>query len=364
MKLVMKNESGMALLVVLAVISVLLAAALQLARTAGESAVTTGEAANRFLGREQAMAGIHLAMALLAEDGSASDIDSVQEDWARPEELARAIEAMGYDKQQMGLEITDELGKLQVNALIKQYPGREVNADQVKIWERFFETLNPGQDPVEIINCLIDWLDHRDDEAVTGLTGAESDHYLSLDIPYSCANGPFTHISEIFLVKGITEELFMPDPEEDDEEAEPVVPAEVITVHGLPADAAPQGKYGYTGKVNINTAPEEVIRALLPLSAQDQAAELVAFREEGADDDGVFTNTLDKGWVSQVIELSDKEKQAFERSIRYESDLFRVKSWRSTGNSARTGVSALIHREKNETSGKWSCRILQLTKEY
>ncbi len=364
MKLLKNNESGMALLVVLAVISVLLVAALQLARTTGESAMATGNAADRFLAREKAMAGIHLAMALLAEDGAASDIDSVQEDWARPEQLAKAVEAMGYDSKTMGIEITDELGKLQINALIKQYPGREANPDQVKIWETFFETLDGDQEPVELINSLQDWLDDRDDEAVTGLTGAESDYYLSLDIPYPCANGPFTHISEIFLVKGITPALFKPDPEDDeDEEFQPIIPETVITVHGLDTDAAAQDRYGYTGKVNINTAPEEVIRALLPLNAQDQAGELVAFREEGAEDDGVFTNALDKGWVSQVIELSEKEKQAFDRSIRYESDLFRVRSWWSTDNSARSGISALIHRAKDKMSGKWSCRILQVTKE-
>ncbi|MEH0021369.1 MAG: type II secretion system protein GspK [Desulfobacter sp.] len=366
MKGLVNNESGMALLVVMAVISVLLVGALQLARNTGEAALATGSGADRFLAREQAIAGLHLGMALLAADGEAGEeTDSIQEDWARPEQVAKAVEAMGYNSESLVVEITDELGKLQINALLKQYPGREQNPDQYKLWERFLDELDPDIDPVPILNCLQDWLDSRDDEAVTGLSGAESDYYLSLDVPYTCTNGPFGHISEIFLVKDITPELFKTDRESADEEdgdSETIVPEEMITVHGLDTEDTTEGRYKYTGKVNINTAPEAVIQTLLPLGSEDLAEDLVEYREERADGGESFTNSLDKGWAAQVIQLSGKEQVAFDGLIRYDSDLFNIRS-QSTRNQARTTISALIRRAKDETSGKWSCRILQVTED-
>ncbi len=359
--IILNNNSGMALLVVLAVISVLLVAALNLARTTGESALVTCHSTDIFIAKEQAMAGIHLAMALLAEDAATSEIDSLQEKWARTEKLAFAVEAMGYEKDSLVVEIKDELAKIQVNSLIKQHPGRELNPDQYRVWENFFGQFS--KEPIALVNCLEDWLDHRDDEAVTGLSGAESDYYLSLDKPYTCANGPLTHISEFFLIKGVGPETFEPDSIKiDDTDVKKVVLEELITVHGLDTNLLTQSRYSYSGKININTAPELVIRALLPQSAVDQAKDLVAFREEQAESGDVFTNILDKGWVAQIIDLSDKEKLVFDRLVRYKSDLFNVRS-QSTVNQARNSISALIHRTKDKKSGKWSCRILEVQKD-
>ena len=96
--------------------------------------------------------------------------------------------------------------KLPINALIQKYPGNELNPHVYQALENLFLQLT--DEPLPQLNCIKDWLDHRDNDAVTGLSGAESDYYLCLDRPYACANGPFTHISQIFYVKGITPEFF------------------------------------------------------------------------------------------------------------------------------------------------------------
>jgi general secretion pathway protein K len=62
--------------------------------------------------------------------------------------------------------------------------------------------------PDMIINPIKDWLDSGDDDAITGLTGAENDYYQSLDPPYGARNGPFKHIRELMRVKNITKEMF------------------------------------------------------------------------------------------------------------------------------------------------------------
>jgi len=63
-------------------------------------------------------------------------------------------------------------------------------------------------DPSAIINSIKDWLDSGDDDAITGLSGAESAYYQDLDPPYPCRNGPFPHLGELALLKGVTAELF------------------------------------------------------------------------------------------------------------------------------------------------------------
>ncbi len=359
----------MALLVVLAVISVLVVSGIELARRTGQSAMASGQEADRFMAKEQAMAGLHLAMAILVEDAATTEVDSLQEDWAIPEKLSIAVEAMGVEPDNLVLEISDELGKLQVNALIKDHPGRESNPDHYQIWERFFDPM--AEDEQALVNCLQDWIDTRDDEAVTGISGAESNYYLSLDPPYTCTNGPFTHISELFLVKGITRSLFDGTTiNSEDIEVKPenhtgssnLVPEELITVHGLLTDDSAQEKYQFSGRVNINTAPEAVLRALLPEEAQDFARDLVSYRVEQSDDSHFFTNTLDKGWVKQVIELPQKQKQAFDRIIRYDSTLFRVRV-QSKVNHAQIRISGLVLREQDSLSGKWSCRLTQVVED-
>lgn len=370
----------MALLVVLAVISVLMAAALQLARTTGASALAIGRAGDRLVAQEQARSGIQLALALLTEDAQTSDLDSVQENWANAEKRATAVSRLGYKKKGLTLDIRDELGKLQVNALVKEYPGREMNPDQYRIWEQFFESgSDPDKDlerpdekiePDVILNSILDWLDDRDDGAVTGLSGAESDYYQSLDIPYVCANGPFTHISELFLVKGVVPEVFSREKQGEQSrlfngnagkaaEEKQWELSNFLTVHGLDPEGDSQSRYRFPGLVNVNTATEPVLRALLPADKADQAPDLVAYRMETAEKGGDFLNTLEKGWVTQLVSMPEKKKQIFERCIRYTSDLFRVISSGEV-NGVRAVLSALVRREQDTESGRWQCRVIQI----
>ena len=78
---VLSECSGMALVMVLAVISILLVAALELSRQTGVLAVSAARQADYVIAHERAMSGVHLAMALLCDDAAKTSIDSIQEDW-------------------------------------------------------------------------------------------------------------------------------------------------------------------------------------------------------------------------------------------------------------------------------------------
>ena len=139
--------------------------------------------------------GIQLGMAILIKDRLDSEVDSIQEDWADADALASYIEQIPFENGTLEISIVDELSKIQVNALIRFPQVNQINVDQRNIWQRFAAGLlsyldeEQMEDPPEmeaIINSIIDWIDSGDDDATTGLSGAESDYYESLDPPYAC----------------------------------------------------------------------------------------------------------------------------------------------------------------------------------
>ncbi|MBF0411983.1 MAG: general secretion pathway protein GspK [Desulfamplus sp.] len=368
------NHKGIALLVTLALISVLMIAALELVRASGDSAEMERKMADSFQAEQMARSGIELAMFILTRDAQQNEIDSLQEVWADPEILASAVDLLGFDHEQGSLDvvITDELGKIQVNALLAQFPGNMINDDQSALWERFLNLVISSDksvdmsDPAEIINSIKDWLDSGDDNAISGLSGAESDYYEELDPPVVCSNGQLNSVEELFMIKGVPQNLTaMPSTLTDmnsNSESVPQLldPAIIFTVYGIDSSKKEGSKFTYSGTININTADLTVLAAMLPSGMEDQASELVNFRMEKDQNGESFTNSLDSGWYKKVISLSPKDAQKFERIVRYSSDLFRVDA-SAKFNGVDVDLTGFIKRERMAKSGKWGCTVLQLT---
>ncbi len=356
----------MALVVTLAVVGVLLAAGLWLAKFTGDAAMVTLVEKDRFQAEQLAISGIEITKLILVEDAAKNTTDSVQDAWADPEQLSRAVAALGLEKGSLTIKITDELSKIQMNALIRQFPGNEVNPYQAKLWERFFsnddkkDKQKDGADPEERINAVKDWLDSGDDDAITGLSGAETDYYKGLHPPYACANGPFNHVEELLSVKGFDEELLkkkLPPPTEEALEEKKL--EDIFTVYGLENTPGPEGSWSYSGLININTAGIEVLAALLPEGMEILAMDLFSFRQEKSENKAEYINVLDQGWYKKAIALPAKEQEKIDRIVRYSSDIFKVES-RAQKNSSSIVLHAFLIREKNGISGKWTCRILQM----
>jgi general secretion pathway protein K len=356
------NRKGVALLAVIALISILLTAGLHLAGVAGRSVLVTGQRNDRYAAREMALSAIHLAMAVLADDAGKNDMDSIQEDWANPEILAEMLSQMGFDPGQLFVQITDELGKIQVNALLKEFPGHHINPDQLRLWENLLHLLTVSDksaddlDPQAVVNALKDWLDSGDDGAVSGLTGAETPFYRTLSPPYDCKNGPLDQVRELLDISGIGPDLFKRFQEEDDLT---VMFEDVFTVHGLSDVRSTESFFSYSGRININTAGIVVLKSLLPKGMDEFAQDLIDFREEKSEDDLTFVNPLDKGWYSRVIDLSKQEKDFFDRMICYRSHIFKV-STIARVNQATVRLSGFIKREQHPKTNQWICRLIQI----
>ncbi|MDI6797235.1 MAG: type II secretion system protein GspK, partial [Desulfatibacillaceae bacterium] len=209
------RDSGVAMLIALMVITVLVALTVESHRQVRGMAQSA--AADRIRGQLEwtARGGVVLAQALLLENRRKNTNVTIQDDWAMPDKIQLALLEAGQDPEKLSVAIVDCLSLIQINALVKPPHGHEFNPEQQQLWDRFLRPIFTEHETDEInattsfINSLKDWLDREDDDATTGLTGAESDHYLRQDQPYKARNGPMVQEEELLLVKGMTPEIYL-----------------------------------------------------------------------------------------------------------------------------------------------------------
>lgn len=348
---IMGNYRGVAILIAIGVVAVLLSAGLALNLRIRTSVTGALHARQQLILSEMAASGVHAAMVMLINDRKENETDTIQEDWANAEKVAEMVESISFDDGTVEVGIIDERGKIQVNALAKFPETQQFSAAQRFLWERlldrvfsFFEEA-PDSDPNMIINSLKDWLDDNDDEAITGLSGAESDYYENLEPPYSCKNGPFDHLGEVALVQGITPDLFSGA-------GGAAGLSSMLTVHG--ATAAGDGRFTFDGKINISTADVAVLSALLPSENADLAEALVDYRVAKADE--TYINPITSvQWYQSVPGAGDITISP--DLITVSSDLFRIVST-ATRNQQTYTVNAVVQRESEEDTGRWVCKIL------
>ena len=130
----------------------------------------------------------------------------------------------------------------------------------------------------------------------------------------------------------------------------------IFTVHGMDDKRNDNGQIRYRGTININTADMIVLAAILPAGMEDQAQELVRFRDERTQDGDGYANELGRGWYRKVLDLTQKETRQFERLIRYSSDIFSIRAT-AVINGLKRETTAIVKREKNH-AGAWSCKML------
>jgi general secretion pathway protein K len=348
---IFKDNRGIALLITISVTTILVAAALEYNRSARFAVISTAAARDHFTMENLAAAGVYAAMALLIKDRSESDFDSLQEDWADPEKIDEMLQEISFEKGKLAVTIADELSKIQVNALVSYPEGREFNKSQVLLWDRYLryigseEQLQEDSDPVAIVNSVKDWLDRGDDDATTGLSGAESNYYQDLDPPYASRNGPIPNLNELLLIKGITPELYYG-------QGETPGLSDHMTVHGVTVGAGTAFKW--PGRININTADLPVLAALLGIENKELAQTLYDFRQEIVKGKDVhdFSSTR---WYKSIPGFEGIEID--QSLIAVSSDVFRIESEAVVSN-IKTSVSAIVQRVQNPESGKWTCKVL------
>jgi general secretion pathway protein K len=346
-KIRLANNRGIALLMTLAFITLAMSLAVETNRQARLAIESTDALQRRFLAGQMAAAGVHGAMAVLILDRCESDTDHLKETWADPDLLAEALQPLAFEEGRLAVRITDEMARLQVNALLDFPQNSQFNPRQQQIMIQLIDTLqNVNEVPsdlsaVDIVNAIKDWLDRGDDDAITGLNGAESDYYETLTPPYRCRNGPMAHIGELAQVKGVTTTLF---------QGRANVPGlkDCLTVFG--ADKSAGDKVTFSGRVNLNTVSLPVLAAILPPEYRDLAEAILQYRAEAEAE--VLAG---QAWYREIPGAAGLEMN--QEAFVLTTDTFRIQASAEHG-GIRREISAVVER-LNDTEGKgWTCRIL------
>ncbi|MFH1984355.1 MAG: general secretion pathway protein GspK [Pseudomonadota bacterium] len=345
------NDRGIALLVTLAFIAVAVAIGLQAHRAARAALSLAAVSRDRDALTQMAASGVQTAMAILIDDRLANDIDGPTDAWASPQAVEAVTAALPFETGQVTVRITDERSRIQLNALVEFPEGRQFNEPQRLLLTRFLENWQATHDMAEpvdtttVVNALKDWLDSGDDDATTCLTGAEAEYYRDQSPATVPANGPLHHTGELAGVRGVTRELMT-----GAGEAGGIFP--FVTVFG--ATSADGGRFGFDGKININTADAAVIAGLLDEDLRDLAGAITEYRAVLAA--GGHVETLaDPTWYKQAPGCGDITIDP--ALVTLSSDVFRIESTARSG-AMRAVAGAVVARYRHEATGQWDCRIL------
>ncbi len=184
-----------------------------------------------------ARAAASWAATILAEDDPA--LDHLGEIWAR------RMPPFPAEQAQVAGTMSDEQAKFNVNNLARE--GGVAPHDLVA-FQRLLAALGL---PAGLAEAVVDWLD-ADDE-VTQPNGAEDRYYLALDPPYRTAGRRVVDLGELVRVRGFSADILA--------RLAPFVTA-------LPEETL----------VNVNTAPVQVLQALLPGFSAEEMARVVERR--------------------------------------------------------------------------------------
>lgn len=234
------TERGVAVVTAILVVAVAASTAAWMLAQQSATLNQTALVASRAQADLFAQAGLDWARGILAEDARSGTVDSLDEAWARP------LAGLPVERALVSGAISDQQARYNLNNLVKE--GRRSDTD-VQILTRLLDSL--GLDP-GLALAVLDWVDGDGDIAGNG--GAEDAYYLSLPRPYRAANRPMAQVEELYAIRGFDAKAVA--------RLRPFVTA-------LPVRTA----------VNANTAPAEVIAAILPELGREAVRDLVASRQ-------------------------------------------------------------------------------------
>ena len=303
------GNRGSALMLTLMVITTLTGLTLAFHEESGVELDLAAYSRDEYKGYEAARTASQIALALLDEDED-KEMDSLQEPWSQLPQVPLPPSFL-EDTTVFG-KIVDESGKFNVNNLITK--DGKIDEGKAAHLSRLLSAL--GLDD-SIIPALMDWIDKDDEERIDG---AEDFYYQNLAPPYRSANRSFVTPGQILMVKGLAEIAQFGG--EDKKNL-----LDYLTIYS-------------EGKININTAPKEVLESLHQELDESIAESIIAFREE--------TDFMSPGDMKQVPEVGDALYNAIKDMITVKSNAFTIEASGSCQESTSL-IKAVALREKGKT---------------
>lgn len=236
---VVVRQGGAALVTALFVVSLATVTATAMISTAAVDVARTAVTLDSEQAYLYALAVEDWAAGLLTKDGQATATDHLQESWAK------ALSTLAINGGELSGYTEDIQGRFNLNNLAQE---GEAGMRALARLTRLLEVLGLT---TTIVAPIADWVDA--DQKVRFPDGAEDEDYMRLQPAYRAANRPMVSISELRLVKGVTDDIY--------KALGPYVTA-------LP-EATP---------VNINTASLPLMMALVAGLGHSSAATLIEER--------------------------------------------------------------------------------------
>jgi len=307
------NQRGVALIIVLLMITIIITVTLQFNRDTRSEIYGAANLSDRLRLRYVAESGLQTGQAILLGDNN--NFDALTEPWANTERLSRQSEGF-FENGSFKLSIEDEGGKIAINRLMDGdafNPLIRGTLLRLLTGENFRLERGRAED---LLDAIKDWLDPND-EVTSG--GAESAYYSGLPQPYRAKNAALDCIEELLMVKGMTRDLF-----NGTEKTAGL--AHYLTVFG-------------DGRININTAPLPVLLALAEKMTTEDARTLDEHRRDGRND---LANT---NWYQGITERMGISIPATLITVR--SDIFRITSVGLQGRM-KEHVHAVVERAADQ----------------
>lgn len=274
--------------------------------------------------------GLSLVRAALLADSKDNNVDTPHDSWQK---LGSEDMPSLFGSGRLAINVTDLSGLLQVNALVPDEKNpraaQKIQRDQKEMWIRFLTSGRFSADgsaeietteAEEIVDSIIDWIDENDLEEDHG---AESGYYLTQSPSYKARNGPITYPEELLLIRGMTKEIFY-----GNEEYEAL--SEYITIAGR------------DGKININSAPAEILMLLDINMTRETADELIEFREDEVNQAAL----ANPQWYLQVNPTVEMSRSIIDVRSRH----FKVSVLASYNSMRRQGTGILSREDNGEQS--------------
>lgn len=246
---VIKTQSGIALLLILWILTILMVVALSfsvMSKTETFATISFKETVEKKFIAEAGIQRALMELFYINQNQYQPHILEGKEVWRTDYAPYRDVIGDGF----YAVKIMSESGKIDINAL---------DDNSGIILKNLLRNSGVEEEDADIIvDSLLDWKDSGDADA-RRLHGAESEYYMSLPNPYKAKNANFDTVEELILVKGMTPEILYGN-------AERKGIIDFLTI------------YSKSSQINVNAAPKEVLMSIPGITAEI-AEEIINQRE-------------------------------------------------------------------------------------
>ena len=360
-----KTERGIALILVLWVLTLLSIMVLEFSYTMRLEATITHNFKEGTRSHYIAQAGINRALVELVKAKSAvKKFEESKESMTKDKRTGETAEeeeeeskewkpreepyTFPFEGEECEVKIGDEGSKINLNWVAEQAKNNRTLLTDILEKSCGLE----GDERDSIVDSIIDWVDKDQNHL---MNGAEDEYYQSLEDPYECRDGNFRVTEELLLVKGVTEEVYYGSrfsAEEDEEMMEEYSGKETLATGGMGDDAEGERSF-HKGlseiftvfsdrkslKININDAPYELLMTL-PAMTPGVARRIIEMRREKE-----FENIND----ARLQELPDYGQIASNITVDPTS-FYRIEARGNiSGSSVKRAITAVVKLTTNKS---------------